>query len=55
MTKRELLENKAFKDAPMDAEIEIPNALYGENGDEREEVLLSRVRYWTFKNLIDLW
>lgn len=55
MTKRELLENEDFKKAPMDAEIEIPNALYGENGDEREEVFLSKVNYWEFKNQINLW
>jgi hypothetical protein len=55
MTKQQLLENEVFKNAPMDAKIEIPNSLYGVDGDEREEVYLSDVRYWEFKNQINLW
>ena len=37
MTKKELLENEAFMNAPDDAIIEIPNAAYREDFDEREE------------------
>lgn len=55
MTKRELLENAAFMAASDDAVIELPNCHYGENGDMREEVLLSEVKYWEFKNQINLW
>ena len=55
MTKRELLENAAFMAAPDDAVIELPNCHYGKNGDMREEVLLSEVKYWEFKNQINLW
>lgn len=55
MTKQELLESEAFKNAPMDAVIEIPNAHYGVDGDEREEVFVSEVQYWDFKNQINLW
>ena len=55
MTKRELLENEAFKNAPMDAYIEIPNGKYQEGADEREDVTISEVRYWDFKNQINLW
>lgn len=55
MTKRELLQNEAFMNAPMDAEIELPNWHYGMEGDQREGVFLSEVRYWDFKNQINLW
>ena len=55
MTKKELLENEAFKNAPDDALIEIPNWHYGLEKDQREEVLLSEVKYWDFKNQINLW
>ena len=55
MTKKELLENAAFMAAPDDAVIELPNWHYGENGDMREEVLLSEVEYWEFKKQINLW
>ena len=52
MTKRELLQNEAFKNAPMDAEIEIPNRWYKEGVDERDDVTIEEVRYWNFNNLI---
>lgn len=55
MTKKQLLENEAFKNAPDNAVIELPNAHYGLDGDEREEVFLSKVQYWEFKNQINLW
>jgi hypothetical protein len=55
MTKRELLDNVDFQSAPDDALIEIPNAQYGMDGDEREQVFVSEVRYWEFKNQINLW
>ena len=43
------------KDMPEDARIEIPNWHYGENGDKREEVFISEVTYYDFKNQINLW
>ena len=55
MTKGDLLNNKDFMEAPMDAVIEIPNAHYGLEGDEREEVYLSKVQYWKTYNQINLW
>ena len=55
MTKKELLENEAFKNAPDDAYIEIPNARYQQDFDEREEVTISVVEYWDFKNQINFW
>lgn len=51
MTKKELLENEAFNDAY----IEIPNARFQQDFDEREEVTISVVEYWDFKNQINLW
>lgn len=54
MTKKELLENKAFMNAPDNAIIELPNWHYGLEGDEREDVFLSEVKYWVFKNQINL-
>lgn len=55
MTKKELLENEVFMNAPDDAIIEIPNAAYREDFDEREEKTISEVQYWEFNNLINLW
>lgn len=55
MTKRELLENEAFKNAPMNALIEVPNNDYEEGVDDREDVTPTEVRYWGFKNLISIW
>ncbi len=52
--KKELLENKAFMNAPDNAIIELPNWHYGLEGDEREDVFLSEVKYWDFKNQINL-
>lgn len=54
MTKKELLENEAFMNAPDDAYIEIPNAAYREGFDEREEKTITDIRYWEFKNQINL-
>lgn len=54
MTKKQLLENKAFMNAPDDAYIEIPNGNYGIDGDEREDTTITEVRYWEFRNQIDL-
>lgn len=54
MTKKELLESKAFQDAPDDAYIDIPNCHYGLDGDEREDTTPSEVRYWDFNNSITI-
>ena len=54
MTKKELLENEAFINAPMEAVIELSNWHYGMDGDEREDVQLSEVHYWDLLNLITL-
>lgn len=54
MTKKQLLENEAFMNAPDDAYIEIPNGHYGLDGDEREDVTITEVRYWELRNQIDL-
>ena len=54
MTKKELLESKAFMDAPDDAYIEMPNGHYGLDGDDREDTTPTEVRYWEFNNLITL-
>ena len=55
MTKKELLESKAFKDAPDDAYIEIPNWHYGENGDKREEATPTEIEYFEFNNRITIY
>lgn len=54
MTKKELLESKAFQDAPDDAYIEIPNWHYGLEGDLREDITPTEVRYWEFNNRITI-
>lgn len=54
MTKKELLESKAFQDSPDDAYIDIPNWHYGLDGDEREDTTPSNVRYWDFNNTITI-
>lgn len=55
MTKKELLESKAFMEAPDDAYIEIPNGHYGLDGDDREDTTPTEVRYWEFNNRITFW
>lgn len=54
MTKKELLESKAFQDAPDDAYIEIPNWHYGLEGDEKEDTTPTEVQYWEFNNRITI-
>lgn len=54
MTKRELLENEDFKNASMDSVIMLPNWHYGLEGDEVEYKPLSEVKYWDFKEQIDI-
>jgi len=53
MTKKELLENEAFKNAPDDAEVQIPNWNYKDYVDERQDVTIKEVRYWGSFNLIN--
>ena len=55
MTKKELLETKAFQKAPDNAWIEMPNGHFGLDGDEREIVTPTEVDYWEFNNRISLW
>ena len=50
MTKKELLSNPEFIRTPDDAEIIIPNITYQEGVDEREEVPITVVKFWDFRN-----
>ena len=52
MTKKELLSNPDFINAPDNAEIIIPNIAYEDGVDEREEVPITVVKYWDFRNEI---
>ena len=54
MTKKELLESEGFKNAPMDAYIEIPNWHYEQDGDYEENATPTSVKYWEFRNQINI-
>lgn len=53
MTKKELLENEAFKNAKDDAVILIPNGQYQEGVDERDAVDVSRIWDCSWKNVLE--
>ena len=55
MTKKELLESKAFMEAPDDAYIEMPNGHCGVGGDDSEGTAPSEVRDWEGKSRRTVW